>query len=188
MDDPVEPRGRVSPGVRLRSVRRRWPRGDHRGRPGGDCRPHRWARVRSPRRAHEGCGTGRHQVPASSLRSGVARGVGRLRHARTRHRRRSHRAWSRRRRLPHGHQVRPRDLCADRTGRTLPRQRATVRRSACVRRQPEGGAGARRSWPALASRDLLAPVSALLALSQPGDLPRDVAVVRAHGRRRVGDV
>ena len=37
--------------------------------------------------------------------------------------------------------------------------------------------------PALASRGVLASVSALLALPQPGDLPGDVAVVHPHGRR-----
>ena len=36
---------------------------------------------------------------------------------------------------------------------------------------------------ALAPRGLHAPVPALLALPQPGDLPGHVAVVRAHGRR-----
>ena len=36
----------------------------------------------------------------------------------------------------------------------------------------------------LAPRDVRAPVPALLALPQPGDLPRHVAVVRPHGRRR----
>ena len=37
MDDPVEPGDRVSPGVRLRGVRRRRPRRDRRRRPGGDA-------------------------------------------------------------------------------------------------------------------------------------------------------
>ena len=40
-----------------------------------------------------------------------------------------------------------------------------------------------RARPAVASRDVLAPVPALLALPQPGDLPGHVAVVRAAGRR-----
>ena len=42
--------------------------------------------------------------------------------------------------------------------------------------------------PALAPRNVLASVSALLALSQPGDLPGHVSVVRADGWRRLGGV
>ena len=61
------------------------------------------------------------------------------------HRRGAHRAGPRRRRLPHRHEVRPRDLRADRAGRTLPRHGGAVRRPAGVRRQPERRGGARRS-------------------------------------------
>ena len=50
-----------------------------------------------------------------------------------------------------------------------------------VRRQPEGRRGARGARRAVASRDVPAQLPALLALPQPGDLPRHLAVVRRHG-------
>ena len=52
-----------------------------------------------------------------------------------------------------------------------------VRRHARVRREPEGRGGAQGARAALAPRGVLASVSALLALPQPGDLPGHVAVV-----------
>ena len=53
---------------------------------------------------------------------------------------------------------------------------------------PERRGGAASAGPALASRDVLAPVPALLAVPQPGDLPGDVAVVHRprHGPIAVG--
>ena len=48
---------------------------------------------------------------------------------------------------------------------------------------PERRGGAEGARPAVASRGVLAPVPALLALPQPGHLPGDVAVVHPHGRR-----
>ena len=68
-------------------------------------------------------------------------------------------------------------------GRPLPRDRRALRRAAGVRRQSEGRSGARGARPPLASRGLRPLVSALLALPQPGDLPRDLAVVHRDGRR-----
>ena len=112
----------------------------------------------------------------------VARRARRVRHARGRHRRRAHRARPRRRRLQHRHEVRPGDLRADRAGGTFPRHRGAVRRPARVRREPERRSGAQGARPAVAPRGVLAPVPALLALPQPGDLPRDVAVVHRAGR------
>ena len=56
-----------------------------------------------------------------------------------------------------------------------------------VRRQPESRRGAQRARTLVASRVVLASVSALLAVSQPGDLPRHVAVVHRDGRRAGGD-
>ena len=113
----------------------------------------------------------------------LARRARRLRHARRRHGRRAHRAGPRRRRLQHRHEVRPRDLRAGRPGRPFPRHRRALRRPARVRREPEGRGGAQGARPAVAPRGVLAPVPALLALPQPGHLPRDVAVVHPHGRR-----
>ena len=61
------------------------------------------------------------------------------------HRRGAHRARPRQRRLQHGHEVRPRHLCAGRAGRTLSRHRRDVRRHARVRCQPEDRGGAHRA-------------------------------------------
>ena len=58
-----------------------------------------------------------------------------------------------------------------------------VRRAARLRRQPQGRGGAARAGAAMAPRRLRAPVPALLALPQPGDLPGHVPVVRADGWR-----
>ena len=55
--------------------------------------------------------------------------------------------------------------------------------AAGLRRQSARRGGADGARTSVAPRDACAPVPALLALPQPGDLPRDVAVVRAHGRR-----
>ena len=167
-------------------LRRRRPRGDRRRRPGADAWPASLgAPFDSPRRAHEGCGARRHRVPASALRARLDRRARRLRHARAGHRRGAHRARSRRRRLPHRHEVRPRDLRADRAGRALPRHAwSCSAASGCSTPTRRSKQALARARPALASRDVLAPVPALLALPQPGDLPGDLAVVRAHGRRR----
>ena len=182
VDDSVEPGDRVSSGVRLRRLRRRRPRGDRRRSARAEGGRGRRQDVRRAARADEGRGARAHPLPASALRARLARRARRLRDARRRHRRRAHRAGPRRRRLQHRHAVRPGDLRADRTGRTLPRHRRAVRRPARVRREPEGRGGAEGARPALAPRVVLAPVPALLALPQPGDLPGDVAVVHRAGR------
>ena len=70
-----------------------------------------------------------------------------------------------------------------RPGRPLPRHGGPVRRAARLRREPERRGGAEGARRALAPRRLRAPVPALLALPQPGDLPGDVAVVHPDGRR-----
>ena len=139
--------------------------------------------VRLADRAHEGRGPRGHRVPASALRARLDWRARRVRHPRAGHGRGAHRAGARRRRLPHRREVRARDLRADRAGRPLPRDRGALRRRARVRRQSEGRAGAARAGAALAPRGVPAPVPALLALPQPGDLPRHIAVVRPHGRR-----
>ena len=72
-------------------------------------------------------------------------------------------------------------------GRALPRHGRAVRRAARVRREPERRGGAQGARTPLASRDVRAPVPALLALPQPGDLPGDVAVVHPAGRRPMAD-
>ena len=51
-----------------------------------------------------------------------------------------------------------------------------------VRREPGGRGGAQGARPALASRAVSPHVPALLALPQPGHLPRDLAVVHRDGR------
>src|SRR5207249_2524247 len=97
-----------------------------------------------------------------------------------------HRARQRRRRLRDRHEVRAGDLRADRTDGTFPRHGGTVRRPARVRREPERRRCAEGTRTAVASRVVLAPVSALLALSQSGHLPRDVAVVHRTGQTAGG--
>ena len=77
--------------------------------------------------------------------------LGGLRDARCRHGRRPYGAGPRRRRLPHGHEVRPGHLRADRARRTLPRHGRTLRRPARVRREPEGRRGAEGARAPLAS-------------------------------------
>ena len=52
-----------------------------------------------------------------------------------------------------------------------------VRRHAGVRRQPGRRSRAQGARPAMASGGILAPIPALLAVPQPGHLPRDVAMV-----------
>ena len=59
-----------------------------------------------------------------------------------------------------------------------------VRRPHGVRGEPAGRGGARGGRGALEDGGVRALVPALLALPQPGDLPRDVAVVHRHGRHR----
>ena len=81
-----------------------------------------------------------------------------------------------------GVQVRARDLRAGRSERAFSRHRRPVRRPACLRRQPERRAGAEGARAPVASRDVLAPIPALLALPQPGDLPGDEPVVHPVGR------
>ena len=107
-----------------------------------------------------------------------------LRHARSRDGCGSHGAWARRGRLRHRCAIRPRHLRAGRSGRPLPRHGRALRRAACLRRQPERGDGAQGTRAAVASRDVRAPVSALLALPQPRDLSGHVAVVHQDGRHR----
>ena len=133
-------------------------------------------------RADEGRRARAHPLPPPALRARLARRPRRLRHARRGHRRGSHRAGPRRRRLPHGREVRPRDLHAGRPGRALLRRRRALRRDARVRREPEDRGGAQGARAAVAPRAVLAFVPALLALPQPGDLPGDVAVVHRDGR------
>ena len=124
------------------------------------------------------------RVPPSLVCARLARRARRLRHARRGHGCRAHGARPRRGRLSHRREVRPRDLRSARSGRTLPRIRRAVCGTAGARGESEHRSGARRARPPVASRGLRPLVSALLALPQPGDLPRDVAVVHRDGRQR----
>ena len=183
VDDSVESGDRVSSRARLRRVRRGRPGGHRRrGARGGGVAGRRPS-ARSADRAHEGRAARRRSLPPSAVRARFDRRARRLRHARRRHRRGPHRARPRRRRLQHRHEVRSGDLRADRTGRTFSRHGRALRRHARVRRESEGRRGAQGARPAVASGGVLAPVSALLAVPQPGDLPGDVAVVHPPGRR-----
>ncbi len=141
----------------------------------------RGAHVRPADRADEGARARTHPVSASAVRTAVRRRAWRVRHARGRHRRGAHGARSRRGRLQHRREVRPRDLRAGRPGGTLPRHRRALRRAAGVRREPEDRGGAEGARPPVAPRAVLAPVPALLALPHAGDLSGDGAVVHQPG-------
>ena len=182
VDDSVEPGRRVSSGARLRGIRRGRTRRHRRRSAGANRGPGGRPRLRSAGRPHEGRRVRGRALPASHLRPRLPWRPRRVRDARRGHGRGAYGAGPRRRRLQHRREIWARDLRADRTGRTLPRHGRTVRRSARVRREPEGRGGAQGARPALASRVVLPPVPALLALPQPGHLPRDVPVV--HRSRR----
>ena len=126
-------------------------------------------------------GDGASGVPPSALRSRLARRARRLRHARGRHRRGPHRAGSRSGRLQDRREVRAGDSGPARRWRPLRRDGRALQRPAGVRRESQGGGGAEGSRPAVAPRGLRPLLSALLALSQPGDFSRDRAVVHRHG-------
>ena len=115
---------------------------------------------------------------------GLARRARRLRHARSRHRRRAHGARPRRGRLHHRRPLRPRHLRAGRPGRPLPRRRCELFAGQQVFDANPNVEEALNERARLWHRaDVHAPVPALLALPQPGDLPGHVAVVHPHGRR-----
>ena len=116
----------------------------------------------------------------------IARRARRLRDARAGHRRSAYGARSRRRRLPDWAQVRARHLRAGRTGRPVHGRCRAVCRRAGIRSESRDRGSADGARPALALRAVRAHLPALLALPQPGDLPRHVAVVRADGRRASG--
>ena len=109
-------------------------------------RQRHWTCVRHAGCADEGRGARGPAVPASAVRarsrSAVLADYVTLDAG---HGRGAHGARPRRRRLPDRRQVRPRDLRADRAGRSLPRDGRAVWRPARVRRQPERRAGAAAS-------------------------------------------
>ena len=138
-------------------------------------------------------------MDAPNVVSGAAR---RLRHHRGRHRHRAHVAGLRRGR--HGDQRRRRASSPSHRSTQGPfrRDRAGLRRPACLRRQPAdhprpeepGSVGGRQRCGAAAPRDLRALLPALLALPKPVDLPGGFVVVhqghrvpRPHGRTQPGD-
>ena len=137
----------------------------------------------------KGAAARRHPVPSSVIRTRLGRRARRLRHAGAGHRRGAHRAGSRRRRLPDRREVRARRLRTRRRRRTI-----SSRPSSCSAGErvfdanPHVEEALAARGRSVAPGDAGASVSALLALPQPGDLPRDVPVVRAHGWRPVDRV
>ena len=154
VDDPVEPGDRVPPGVRLRGVRSRQPRGDRRGSARAESRGGRGADLRSADRAVQGRADGADPLHAPALRPHLARRAGRLRDARRRHGRRPHGARARLGRLQHRRPLRPRHLRAGRPRRALPGHGRHVRRAARVRREPAHRAGAEGARAPVAPRRL----------------------------------
>ena len=102
VDDSVEPRHRVSSGVRLRGVRRGRARGDRRRAARGNGQQSRRASVRPADRDVEGRAARRHPFPASAVRARLGWRARRLRDARGRYRCGAHGPRPRRRRLSTG--------------------------------------------------------------------------------------
>ena len=169
---------RVPPGVRLRGVRRRRPGGDRRRGARAAGRPRRSGRTfgepvarmkgaelerirfRHPLYARDSLGVLGDYVTLDAGTGAVHTAPG-------------HGADDFNTGMRYGLEI----YAPDRAGRTFPRHGGAVRRPARVRREPERRGGAQGARPAVAPRSVLAPVPALLALPQPGDLPGDVAVV-----------
>ena len=110
------------------------------------------------------------------------RRAGRLRRSRNRNRRGAHGARTRRRRLRHRREVRVADSQSGRCRRALHRRsRAVRRRVSSSRPTPQIIEDLRASGALLRASEIRAFVSALLALPQSGDLPRDRAMVHRDG-------
>ncbi len=98
---------------------------------------------------------------------------------------RPHRARPRRRRLQHRPPLRPRDLRAGESSRRVHRRRSVLGRHARVQGEPADRRASARDAARSFSRETdHALVSALLALQEPGHLPRHRAVVHLDGRHR----
>ena len=183
LDDPVEPGGRVSPGVRLRRLL------DDGGR-GADARRN-WPGAWAPRRA---------RPSASRSRASRASDLERFNFRHPLYDRDSLAVLADYVTLEQGtgivHTAPGHGADDFNTGKntgsrsTRPSARTaassttwTVRRRAGVRGEPASRRSAHRARAALALRPVPAHVSALLAVPQPGDLPGDVAVVHPDGRR-----
>ena len=184
LDDSVEPGGRVPPGVRLRRLRRGRPRGDRRRSARAESGGGRRAHVRRADRPVQGRSARARPVPTSAVRARFAGGPRRLRDARRRHRRRAHGAGPRRGRLQHR-----RDATGWKSTRRSARPATFSTRVELFGGQrvfdanPRSRKRAQGAGPAVAPRELLAPVPALLALSPPGHLSGHLPVVHPHGRR-----
>ena len=190
LDDPVEPRDRVPSRVRLRAPTRSTAAcRDRRGGARGRRSPAAPADARSAIRSR---GEGRGARAASGFRHPLfdrdSLGVlGGLRHARAGTGAVHTAPGPRRRRLHDRRALRARHLRPGRAGRPLHRRRADCSRGQQVfDANPNVEAALQGTRAPLASREVRALLSALLALPEPGHLPRDVAVVHRHGRRLGG--
>ena len=185
MDDPVQPGDRLPPGVQLRRVRRRRHDGHRRRRAGGARVAGSEAAVRAGPRAVRGATARR--ARASSTRSTSAsrsaswptyvtleQGTGAV------HTAPGHGADDFNTGVQYGLDI----YAPVGPGGHFLDEVEIFAGPARLRREPadRGGAGCAR--PAVAPGGVRALVPALLALPQPGDLPRDVAVVHRDGRGR----
>ncbi len=181
MDDPVEHGHRLPSGFHLRRLRDRRQGRDRCQGPRRD----RWQEdreaIRQAARHVRRQADGSARLQASALLARFARRARRLRDARSRHRRRPHGSRPRLGRLQNRRALRSRDLRAARSRRPLHRIGREVRRAQGHGRESEDRTGAQGQRLPLAPRGFRALVSALLALPQPGDLPRHLAVVHRHG-------
>ena len=105
------------------------------------------------------------------------------RHAGSRHRPGAHRAGARRGRLLRRQPLRPADRQSGRRRRQVHRLDTALRRHERLGSQPQGHRDAGDEGRAAAARQDPAQLPALLAPQDADHLPRDHAVVRAHGRR-----
>ena len=185
VDDPRQPGAERASGVRLRAGRdaaRPPGAGDRTGR-----RLPRTLQARRPRRRdREGRGAREPALPPPVLRPRVAGLPRRLRDAGAGHRHRPQLAGVRHRGLPVLPPLRHEGRRHAEPGagrRPLRREPAVLRRPQDLGREPEDRRQARRGRRAAVDAEVHAQLHALLAPQDAGDLPRDDAVVRRHGRR-----
>src|SRR5688572_28797740 len=187
LDAAREP-GRLGPsGVRVFAARDRGRhgRGTHHRRNRASRRDARAGR-RQPQGRARACPRGRARALVAPPPLSRARGSGdarRARHPRERHRRGAHRARAWPGRFRRGAAVRSAGRQSRGRRRSVRARDAAVRTRAGVQSESTRGRGARAEGQTVKARELPAQLSGVLAAQEPGDFPRDAAVVSRHGDR-----